>query len=108
MLHKPLEWKKPKTIFVNSMSDLFPENVPFEFVQKVFIVMQQAYWHQFQILTKRSDRLLDLNPLLTWPPNVWMGVSVENQDYTFRIDELRRTQGHIKFTSSTAFCGHWR
>lgn len=101
----PLTWKKPQVIFVNSMSDLFHEAIPEEFIQKVFSVMRQAHWHQFQILTKRSQRLLELAPNIDWPENVWMGVSVENDDYTFRIDHLRQTNAHIKFLSLEPLLG---
>lgn len=104
-LETPLTWKKSQIIFVNSMSDLFHEDVPEEFVQKVFNVMRQAHWHQFQVLTKRSQRLLELAPSIDWPQNVWMGVSVENADYTFRIDHLRQTDAHIKFLSLEPLLG---
>ncbi len=93
MLDAPLKWKRPQRIFVNSMSDLFQVGVPLDFIQRVFETMRTAHWHQFQVLTKRSDRLLELSPLIDWPPNVWMGVSVENDQYTFRIDDLRKTGG---------------
>ena len=99
VLSKPLEWKKPQMIFVNSMSDLFHEDAPFEFIQEVFNVMRRAHWHTFQVLTKRSSRLADLNRAIDWPTNVWMGVSVENSDYTFRVDHLRQTDAVIKFLS---------
>jgi protein gp37 len=99
MLDLPLSWKKPRAIFVNSMSDLFHKDVPASYVHRVFDVMRRAYWHQFQVLTKRSDRLLKLSAELAWPPNVWMGVSVENADYTFRIDHLRQTGAGVKFLS---------
>lgn len=104
-LYKPLTWKKPQFIFVNSMSDLFHEEVPEQFIQKVFSVMREAHWHQFQILTKRSKRLLDIALCLDWPQNVWMGVSVENADYTFRIDHLRQTNAYIKFLSLEPLLG---
>lgn len=104
-LELPLRWKKPQTIFVNSMSDLFQEHVPIEFIQKVFDVMKRAYWHRFQILTKRSERLLELSSQLPWTPNIWMGVSVENEDYTFRIDHLRKTEAKIKFLSLEPLLG---
>ncbi len=107
-LYLPLRWKKPQTIFVNSMSDLFHEEVPVEFIQRVFDVMRRAYWHRFQILTKRSDHLLSLSPLLPWMPHIWMGVSVENQDYTFRIDNLRKTRAYIKFLSLEPLLGPLR
>ncbi len=99
VLELPLRWKKPQTIFVNSMSDLFHENVPEEFILRVFDIMQRADWHCFQILTKRSRRLVDLSPQLPWMPHIWMGVSVEDQDHAFRIDHLRRTGANIKFLS---------
>lgn len=105
MLERPLQWKKPQRIFVNSMSDLFHKEVPVEFIQKVFSVMQKAWWHQFQVLTKRSERLYELNPHINWPHNVWMGVSVENSDYTFRIDHLRNTQAKVKFLSLEPLLG---
>jgi protein gp37 len=101
----PLGWKQPQMIFVNSMSDLFHENVPFEFIQKVFHVMTEASWHTFQVLTKRSDRLLEIDKHLSWPQNVWMGVSVENKDYTIRIDHLRETHAKTKFLSLEPLLG---
>ena len=105
MLELPLRWKKPQTIFVNSMSDLFHENVPLGYVRQVFDVMSRAHWHRFQLLTKRSKRLLEFSPHLSWQPNIWMGVSVENADYTFRIDHLRLTGAHIKFLSLEPLLG---
>jgi protein gp37 len=99
VLELPLMWKKPQTIFVNSMSDLFHEDVPVKFIQKVFHIMEQASWHRFQILTKRSHRLLELHSKLSWNFNIWMGVSVENQEYAFRIDDLRKVGAKIKFIS---------
>ncbi|MEE9614308.1 MAG: phage Gp37/Gp68 family protein [Thermodesulfobacteriota bacterium] len=104
-LELPLLWKKPQTVFVNSMSDLFHEDVPDEFIFKVFDVMRQANWHRFQVLTKRSDRLLELSPRLPLDTHIWTGVSVENQDYTFRIDHLRKTKGAIKFISIEPLLG---
>jgi len=104
-LRLPLQWKKPQTIFVNSMSDIFHEKVPIEFIQQVFEVMRRADWHRFQILTKRSDRLLTLSPQLPWAPHIWMGVSVESDDYAFRIDHLRKTQARIKFLSLEPLLG---
>lgn len=105
VLEKPLEWKTPQMVFVNSMSDLFHEKVPVDFIQKTFAVMSQAYWHQFQVLTKRAERLAELNPLIDWPQNVWMGVSVENQNYVSRIDCLRVTGARIKFLSLEPLLG---
>lgn len=99
MLDVPLRWKKPQTVFVNSMSDLFHEEVPARFIRRVFDVMRLAHWHRFQVLTKRSERLVELSAELPWPPNVWMGVSVENDAYSFRIDHLRGTRAMIKFLS---------
>jgi len=98
-LEIPLRWKQPRTIFVNSMSDLFHKGVPFDFISQIFDVMRRASYHRFQILTKRSERLLELSDRLTWPGNVWMGVTVENADCTFRIDHLRQTDAAIKFIS---------
>ena len=105
VLEKPLEWKTPQVIFVNSMSDLFHKDVPLEFVQRTFDVMKRAHWHHFQVLTKRSERLLELSPHLEWAENIWMGVSVENADYTFRIDDLRKTGAKIKFLSVEPLLG---
>jgi protein gp37 len=104
-LELPLTWKKPQTIFVNSMSDLFHEDVPLEFIQKMLNVMNRANWHTFQILTKRSERLFELDPILNWTDNIWMGVSVENQDYTYRIDHLRYTNAKVKFLSIEPLIG---
>lgn len=105
MLELPIRLKRPQTIFVNSMSDLFHENVPTEFIVSVFEIMQRASWHIFQVLTKRSARLLELNPKIKWPANVWMGVSVENHLYTSRIDHLRQTDASIKFVSLEPLLG---
>ena len=105
VLKMPLLWKKPQVIFVNSMSDLFMQEIPEEFIQATFDVMQKAHWHTFQILTKRSERLMNLDDFLSWPENVWMGVSVENEDYIFRIDHLRRTNARIKFLSIEPLLG---
>ena len=98
-LEIPLRWKQPRTIFVNSMSDLFHKDIPFDFISKIFDVMCRASHHRFQILTKRSGRLLKLSSKLTWPENVWMGVTVENTDCSFRINDLRQTAAAIKFIS---------
>lgn len=98
-LELPLHLKKPQTIFVNSMSDLFHEEVPFGFILRIFEVMRKASWHTFQILTKRSSRLIEFNELIDWPENVWMGVTVENQQSMFRIDHLRNSNAKIKFLS---------
>lgn len=104
-LELPLRWKKPQMIFVNSMSDLFHKDVPLDFIRRTFDVMRRAHWHQFQVLTKRAERLAELDPAIEWAPNVWMGVSVESSDYTFRIDHLRRTHARTKFLSLEPLLG---
>jgi protein gp37 len=104
-LELPLTWKKPQMVFVNSMSDLFHKDVPAEFIQCVFETMRRADWHQFQVLTKRAERLAKLDPQIEWPANVWMGVSVENSDVTGRIDCLRSTRARIKFLSIEPLLG---
>ena len=98
-LSLPLRWKKPRTIFVNSMSDLFHKRVPLEYIQEVFAVMQQASQHRFQVLTKRSTRLSQLMNDLDWGANVWMGVTVESEDHVERIRVLRSTPARVKFLS---------
>ena len=104
-LEDPLKWTKPQYIFVNSMSDLFHKDVPVEFILRVFDVMRRAHWHQFQILTKRAERLQELDGQIEWPDNVWMGVSVENESYMHRIDLLRQTHAAIKFLSLEPLLG---
>jgi protein gp37 len=98
-LELPLKWKRPQTIFVNSMSDLFHEDIPIEFIMRVFNIMCRANWHCFQILTKRSGRMLELSPQLSWEPNIWMGVTVEDNDYKYRIEHLKNTGAKVKFLS---------
>lgn len=98
-LDLPLKWKKPQTIFVNSMSDLFHKDVPLSFIRKVFEVMNRAHWHTFQVLTKRADRLQELSDKLPWASNIWMGVTVENNDQAYRIDCLRESGAYLKFLS---------
>ena len=105
MLDVPLHWKKGRRIFVNSMSDLFHKDVPLDFVQRVFEVMREASQHQFRVLTKRSERVRELAPQLSWPTNVWMGVSVENADYTFRIEDLRAVPAAVRFLSVEPLLG---
>lgn len=105
VLDEPLTWAKPQTIFVNSMSDLFHKDVPMDFILRIFDVMRSAHWHQFQILTKRAERLLELDASIKWPQNVWMGVSVENSEYMQRIDLLRDTHAEIKFLSLEPLLG---
>lgn len=104
-LELPLTWRKPKRIFVNSMSDLFHKDVPDAFVFQVFEIMQKAHWHQFQVLTKRADRLLAMSKNLPWPSNVWAGVSVENNDVLHRVDCLRGTGAAVKFLSVEPLLG---
>lgn len=99
MLDRPLGWKTPQVVFVNSMSDLFHEDVPLEFIQRVFATMRAASWHVFQVLTKRSERLLEVGQDMNWPENVWMGVSIESSEYRCRLDHLRRVDAAVKFTS---------
>lgn len=105
VLEDPLTWTKPQYIFVNSMSDLFHKEVSLEFILRIFDVMRRAHWHQFQVLTKRAERLLELDPYIEWPGNVWMGVSVENAAYVHRIDLLRQTSAVIKFLSLEPLLG---
>jgi protein gp37 len=105
MIELPLRWKKPQTIFVNSMSDLFHARVPVAYIQRVFDVMRRAHWHRFQVLTKRADRLAALDAQLVWAPNIWMGVSVESDRYRSRIDDLRATRACVKFLSLEPLLG---
>lgn len=105
LLDEPLHWKKPKLIFVNSMSDLFHEELPETDILRVFDVMNRANWHTYQILTKRSERLAEISPRLPWASHIWMGVSVENADYVNRIDDLRRTEARVKFLSIEPLIG---
>ena len=104
-LDAPLHWRKPRMVFVNSLSDLFHKDVPEEFIAQVFATMEQANWHQFQVLTKRSSRLRDLSAALPWPDNVWAGVSIENNQYLFRADDLRATGAKVKFLSLEPLLG---
>ena len=101
----PLRWQRSRTIFVNSMSDLFHQKVPAKFIQKIFEVMCQTPQHQYQILTKRSDRLAKFNGKFDWPHNVYMGVTVEEAKYSFRIDHLRQTPAVVKFLSLEPLLG---
>jgi len=104
-LGRPLEWKKPQNIFVNSMSDLFHEDVTLDFILKIFETMNAASWHRYQILTKRSERLRELDTHLPWAPHIWMGTTVENEDCISRIDDLRASSAHIKFLSLEPLLG---
>jgi protein gp37 len=105
MLELPLQWRTPKRIFVNSMSDLFHDKVPTEYIKRVFDVMRRADWHQYQVLTKRSERVRVLSDELEWTPQVWMGVSVESEKYISRIDDLRKTGAIVKFLSLEPLLG---
>jgi protein gp37 len=104
-LKEPRRWRKPSRVFVNSMSDLFHEQMPLPFLKTVFEVMEECPRHVFQILTKRHERLVELAPELNWPENVWVGVSVENQDYTHRVDYLRRVPATARFLSCEPLLG---
>ena len=105
VIETPLKWTKPQMVFVCSMSDLFHKSVPFEFIEKVFDVMRRATHHRFQVLTKRSKRMMNLSKDLPWPDNIWLGVSVENDDYLHRIDHLRNTDAAVKFISLEPLIG---
>lgn len=105
LLELPLHWRTSKMIFVNSMSDLFHDDVPLPFIQRAFDTMRKAHWHVFQILTKRAERLAELAAEIDWPTNVWMGVSVENERYLYRIDHLRRVRAHVRFLSLEPLLG---
>ncbi len=104
-LDLPLRWTKPKMIFVNSMSDLFHEAVPAEYIKKVFEVMVKADWHIFQILTKRAERLAKLAPELPWPSHIWQGVSIDNQTYTKRVVHLQKVPAAVRFLSVEPLLG---
>lgn len=101
----PLRWTRPRRVFVNSMSDLFHEQVPDDFIRKVFAVMEAAEQHTFQVLTKRSRRLAALAKSLPWPPNVWQGVSVESVRYVSRVEDLRRVPAAVRFLSVEPLLG---
>lgn len=107
LVEQPLRWRTPRRIFVNSMSDLLHPDVPEEFVRRLFQTMAQAHWHQFQILTKRPERLRVLGTFV-WPENVWMGVSVENEDYLWRIKHLRTVPAAVRFLSLEPLLGPLR
>ena len=106
LIDKPLEWKKSKMIFVNSMSDLFHDEVKDETILKIFDTMNKAYWHTFQVLTKRPERLVELSSRINWTDNIWMGVTVEENDYIERCDLLKQTGAHIKFVSAEPLLGN--
>lgn len=102
---QPKAWKKPRLVFVNSMSDLFHPEAPLDFIERVFATMKDCPQHQFQVLTKRADRLIQLAPHLPWPKNVWMGVSVESAPYRGRIDRLREVPAAVRFLSLEPLLG---
>jgi len=104
-LTEPLNWNKPSLIFVNSMSDLFHEEVPIGFIKQVFDIMNQATWHTFQILTKRAERLVSISEQLNWSPNIWQGVTVESEKYKSRIELLKRVPARIRFISFEPLIG---
>ncbi len=104
-LSAPHGWRKGRRVFVNSMSDLFHESVPLDFIEDVFAVMRETPRHIYQILTKRADRLLELSPTLKWSDNIWMGVSVESDDVLWRVDRLRETGAQTKFLSCEPLLG---
>ena len=101
----PLKWRQPRHIFVNSMSDLFHEAIPEEYIRRVFEVMGQADWHVFQVLTKRAKRLAEIASRLPWPPNVWQGVSVENSRYISRVRLLQTVPAAVRFLSLEPLLG---
>ena len=104
-LNDPLRWKKPQIVFVNSMSDLFHEDVPIEFILRGVETMRRAHWHQFQVLTKRSQRIAELAREIQWPKNVWLGVSVETAEYCYRIDHLRTVPAAVRFLTLEPLLG---
>lgn len=108
LVDAPLRWRSPRLVFVNSMSDLFHEDIPIDFIREVFSTMERAHWHTFQILTKRSQRLRELASELQWPSNVWMGVSVEDMDASGRIDDLRTVNAALRFLSLEPLVGPLR
>jgi len=101
----PIRWRSPSLVFVNSMSDLFHKDIPDGFIKKVFDVMVKAYWHRFQVLTKRSERLRRMASELPWAPNIWMGVTVELADYYYRVDDLRTVPAAVRFLSCEPLLG---
>ena len=108
LIEEPLRWARPRRVFVNSMSDLFHEGAPADFITHVFDVMRRAHWHEFQVLTKRAERILEVDALISWPANVWMGVSVESDRYRGRIEALRQCSARVKFLSLEPLLGPLR
>lgn len=104
-MDQPRRWRQPRTIFVNSMSDLFHNDVPEGYIRKVFAVIAETPQHQYQVLTKRSKRLADVGQRLDWPSNLWMGVSVESTKYRFRLDHLRKVDAAVRFVSAEPLLG---
>lgn len=104
-LDEPYRWKKPRVVFVNSMSDLFHADIPVDFIQRVFKTMNENRQHTFQVLTKRSERLRELAPLLDWSDNIWMGVTVEDNDNVGRVDDLRLVPAAVRFLSIEPLLG---
>lgn len=104
-IEEPLHWRKPSRVFVNSMSDLFHEDIPIDFIQQIFDVICDTPWHIYQILTKRHERLLETANYLEWHDNIWMGVSVENQNYVHRVDYLRQIPAKVRFLSCEPLLG---
>jgi protein gp37 len=104
-LEQPLRWRRPRTIFVNSMSDVFHEAIPDAFIEEIFAVMCAASWHVFQVLTKRHDRLVELAGRLPWPPNVWLGVTIENRRFVHRAGLLRQVPAAVRFVSAEPLLG---
>ncbi len=104
-INLPLKWKKPQMIFVNSMSDLFHEEIPFNVIERIFATMNQCTWHTFQVLTKRANILSEYSKFLTWTPNIWMGVTVESENHINRISHLQNTDAKIKFISFEPLLG---
>jgi len=99
LLEKPLKWRQPQMVFVNSMGDLFHEDVPVSFIFDTFKIMKQAEWHTFQVLTKRTKRLKELSKEIEWPKNVWIGVTIESEEYVSRLNDILDTDAYIKFIS---------
>ncbi len=105
LIELPLRWRRPRRVFVNSMSDLFHEEIPEAFIRQVFETMARAHWHQFQILTKRSARLRELSSRLPWPPNVWQGISIESAAYVRRVRDLQCVPAAVRFLSIEPLLG---
>lgn len=105
LVELPLRWQQPRLVFVNSMSDLFHEKIPLEFIKRIFDTMERSPKHVFQILTKRSERLREIAKELSWPPNVWMGVSIEDSRVLHRVDHLQQVPSHVRFLSCEPLIG---